>query len=365
MEKNKIFISHRHADTQSDCRGLKSELQRHFGKDKIFFDIETILPGSNYIEVIKNTLKQSKVVLVVIGPDWAGPKDEKGLTRIFQENDWVRREVSEALVSSGTRVIPILMKNAAQPEAKDLPENLQRLVELQTMEIWDYDVKELIKVLENFITPIIKTEEKIRINPIPSFITPKPKSWWARNYLWVLGLFIVLMIIMISSDEFQKGYQEEINGTSDSNDDPIENIDQQADNSISQSEINSLREENPSGNEIYNDLQVDEDPTPNQPAQAGFDYSGKWWLREEGVRMGYFLINQNGNYFNFDYYYFDQKVGEGTGEYDGTYLYSTLFKIYDDPKVYGFSFGSIDGGISWYGQTFNNNLPANAELIKD
>lgn len=139
----------------------------------------------------------------------------------------------------------------------------------------------------------------------------------------------------------------------------------QVENELSQADINQLREENPTGNEIFESLQLEDENTANTPAEAVFDYSGKWWIWQDGVRMGYILIKQNGYFFTFDYYYFDQKTGEGTGEFDGTYLYTTQFRMYGDPNNYGFSFGSNDGGVNWFGQTFNNGSPANAELRKN
>lgn len=152
----KIFISHRHSDTQSDCRSLKTELTQVFGKENIFFDIESLTPGTRFGKVIENTLAISKIILVAIGPDWTGPKVQNGVPRIFEENDWVRKEVSKALSQTNSWVIPILMKNASLPKASDLPDELKPLVEIHSFEItnsrWDYDVKLLISHLEKLVT---------------------------------------------------------------------------------------------------------------------------------------------------------------------------------------------------------------------
>lgn len=351
MQKNKIFISYRQSDTQSEASRLKENLEDIFGADRVFFDIETLEPGLNFAKAIEKTLFQSAVVLVLIGETWIDVKDEEGNLRLFKEDDWVRKEVAMALAMEDTRVIPVLVKDAKKLSAGQLPDNIKSLADFQWAELtiprWRSDVEKLAKSLEKIIPPLKKETEKRKFIPPP----PAPKGWWARNYLWVLGVFVALIIIgawpteEVDYDDFT--YDEQVN------------------DELSQEDINTLREENPTGTELFESLQFDNDPAPNQPSQAGFDYSGKWWLWEDGVRIGYILIKQNGNYFNFDYYYFDQKVGQGTGEYDGTYLYSTLFKIYDDPNNYGFSFGSLDGGISWLGQKFNNNSPADAELRKD
>lgn len=366
MQKNKIFISYRQSDTQSEASRLKENLEDIFGADRVFFDIETLEPGLNFAKAIEKTLFQSAVVLVLIGETWIDVKDEDGNLRLFKEDDWVRKEVAMALAMEDTRVIPVLVKDANKLSASQLPENIKGLADFQWAELtiprWRSDVERLAKSLEKIIPPLKKEPEKRNfIPPKP----PKPKGWWARNYLWVLGLFIVLMIIIISSDEFQQGYQEGMNGTNEIYDDPIENSDQRPDNSISQSEIYNLPEENPAGIETFNDLQYDNEIAPDQSSEAVYDYSGKWWIMQEGVRMGYLLIKQDGYFFNFDYYYFEQKTGEGTGEFDGTYIYSTLFKIFNDDNVYSFAFGSPDGGVTWQGQNFKNNSPANAVFVRD
>jgi hypothetical protein len=356
MEKNKIFLSHRHSDTQSDCHRIREKLEEEFGEDAVFLDIENLEPGIRFADAIDKALKASKVVLVAIGPDWFGDPDENGVTKLFQEKDWVRREVGAALSRPDTRVIPLLLKGATRPTKDQLPDELKDLADLQTFEIsitrWKYDLGVLVEALAKLITKIKKAEPQPtpRLRPVP-----KPqKSWWGRNYIWVLLVFVVLIIIGLIPDE--DAYYEP---------DPIDNSEKQVDDQLSQADINQLREEKPAGNEIYESLTLQDGDDTTAATDAVFDYSGKWWIWQDGVRMGYILIKQNGYYFSFDYYYFDQKTGEGTGEFDGTYLYTTLFRMYGDANNYGFSFGSNDGGISWFGQTFNNGSPANAELRKN
>lgn len=355
MQKGKIFISYRQSDTQSEASRLKEDLEEVFGEENVFFDIETLEPGLNFADAIEKTLRQSKVVLVLIGPDWANVKDDEGNLRLFQENDWVRREVAMALTMEDTRVIPVLLKKAILPTANQLPENIKSLAEKHWKEItisrWRYDVGVLIKSIESVIPSIKKPEPTPTPRPLP--VPKPPKSWWAKNYLWVLIVFVVLLLIaLIPDDEASYDDTNNISG-------------EQVDNQLSQAGISQLPEDNPTGNETFENLEFEDDPVTPPPVQAGFDYSGKWWLYENGIRVGYFLINQNGAYYTFGYYYFDTKVGEGTGEYDGTYLYSTSFGLYNNPGIYSFSFGSNTRGESWVGQTQANGLLTNAELRRD
>ncbi|WP_057935934.1 toll/interleukin-1 receptor domain-containing protein [Algoriphagus resistens] len=356
MQKGKIFISYRQSDTQSEASRLKEDLEEVFGEENVFFDIETLEPGLNFADAIEKTIRQSKVVLVLIGPDWADVKDEEGNLRIFQENDWVRREVAMALTMEDTRVIPVLLKKAMLPKTSQLPDNIKSLAEKHSKEItisrWRYDVGMLIKSIEGVIPPIKKKEPAPTPRPYP--ISKPPKGWWAKNYLWVIFAFVVLLLIgLIPEDEALTDIS------------PTTQNEEMVDGQQNLAESNTPMDDNPAGNEFNEGLLPEENPSTPPAAQAGFDYSGKWWLYENGIRAGYFLLEQNGAYYSFDYYYFDNKVGEGTGEYDGTYLYSTTFGLYDDQGSYSFSFGSANSGESWVGQTQANGLVSSAELRRN
>jgi len=364
MEKNKIFISHRHSDTQSDCHRLKSDLQKIFGKDQVFLDIENLEPGIKFAEAIEKTLAQSKVVLVVIGPDWLHVTNDKGGKRLFDEKDWVRREIAASLNDANTRVIPVLVKGSNIPEEEDLPADLKPLTQLQVAEIttkrWDYDLGELIKVLERLVPkrPDRSTQNTAQRQYIPN--PPKPKSWLAKNYVWVLGatvVFFILIGIMSSREDVIETYD---NDTKNAFQEPIqektesENNPNNANGTLSQS--GDPRNTNPSGTEIYNSLTF-EDKIP--------DFSGKWWLYENGIRSGYFQISQSGSEFSFSYYLFDLPVGNGKGYYENNGIVTETFIMNDASGNYGFSFLTEDEGKTWIGQTYADQITSPSYLVKN
>jgi len=164
MEKNKIFISYRQSDTQSEASRLKENLEDIFGSENVFFDIETLEPGLNFAEAIEKTIRQSAVVLVLIGDSWTKVKDEQGNLRLFKEDDWVRKEVAMALSMVGTRVIPVLVKDANKLSSDELPDNIKSLADYQWAELtiprWRNDVEKLATSLEKIIPPVKKEEEK-------------------------------------------------------------------------------------------------------------------------------------------------------------------------------------------------------------
>jgi hypothetical protein len=176
MEKNKIFISYRQSDTQSEASRLKENLEDIFGAENVFFDIETLEPGLNFAKAIEKTIRQSAVVLVLIGETWTEVKDENGNLRLFKEDDWVRKEVAMALEMEDTRVIPVLVKDAKKLSVEQLHDNIKSLADYQWAELtiprWRNDVEKLAKSLGKIIPPLKKETEKRNFIP-PSHQSPR------------------------------------------------------------------------------------------------------------------------------------------------------------------------------------------------
>ena len=213
MEKKKIFISYRQSDTQSEASRLKENLEDVFGFENVFFDIETLEPGLNFATAIEKTIRQSQVVLVLIGPHWMDAKDKEGNLRLFNEDDWVRREVAMALSlhGSGTTVIPVLVKNALPLLRSQLPDNIKSLADFQWAEItikrWKIDVEKLVGVLKKIIAPPLPPP------PPPPPPLPKPlpinifqpqsividsnsiKAYWSKYKYYIISFCIVAILV--------------------------------------------------------------------------------------------------------------------------------------------------------------------------
>lgn len=316
MEKDKIFISHRHSDTQSDCHRIKSDLQKIFGKDQVFLDIENLEPGIRFAEAIEKTLSQSKVVLVVIGPDWLNVSNEKGERRLLDPKDWVRREIAASLTSPGTRVIPVLVKNAEIPSEEDLPDDLKALTQLQVAEIttkrWDYDLGELVKVLEKLI-PKKNPDPQPNPKPTPRPIPPQPpKTWWQKNYLWVLGIFVgFLVLIGMCFPEESEILPYGDYGT------------------MTTEEMQDERENNPEGTEIYDNLTLNDNSESQSNSSESFDLQGRWTgVNDLGITY-YYEFLQNGSSLTFNEIAYDGSIiGNGKGSINGEFLnleYQSVF----------------------------------------
>jgi TIR domain-containing protein/SEC-C motif-containing protein len=128
-----IFVSYRRVDSPGTTRLISDKLVDHFGNHSVFLDIDSILPGRNFRNHIADAVKKANIMLVMIGPYWLA-KDEHGLFRIANENDFVRIEIEYAL-RQNVPIIPVLLDGAPIPHPKVLPPSVQPLLDQQVVEI--------------------------------------------------------------------------------------------------------------------------------------------------------------------------------------------------------------------------------------
>ncbi len=129
----RIFISYRRQDTEPYAAALKAELERRFDAGSVFLDTSSIDCGTDFPDEIGRALGQASVVLVLIGQRWLSCVDSSGVARLTRADDWVRREVRDALrarQAGRVRVIPVLLQDARVPAADDLPDDLRDLSDL-------------------------------------------------------------------------------------------------------------------------------------------------------------------------------------------------------------------------------------------
>jgi len=138
--KYEIFISYRRCDSQQSAIILHEKLRREFNT---FLDCEGIGKGDCWPDTIEHTLKESSVVLVLIGKEW-------NIERLNNEDDWVLREIDLAMME-GKEIIPILVDGAGMPTADQLPQTIRNLPRFQGSRMTDYGSKvdELIRDIKN------------------------------------------------------------------------------------------------------------------------------------------------------------------------------------------------------------------------
>ncbi len=123
---SKILISYRREDSADVTGRIDDRLVQQFGRQAVFVDVDSIPFGVDFRKHLDEQVAKCDVFLAVIGPDWTGPKDSQGKTRLEDPRDFVRIEIESALKRQ-IPVIPILVRGASIPPAEQLPQSLQDL----------------------------------------------------------------------------------------------------------------------------------------------------------------------------------------------------------------------------------------------
>ncbi len=131
-----IFISYRRDDSGAQAGRIYDRLADHFGRERVFMDIDGVDLGEDFIDVINRTLASAGVMIAVIGKDWLTIPGDKGRRRLSNRKDLVRVEIATAL-RKRIRIIPVLVAGAKMPRAKQLPRPLAALARKNALEIPD------------------------------------------------------------------------------------------------------------------------------------------------------------------------------------------------------------------------------------
>jgi formylglycine-generating enzyme required for sulfatase activity len=154
----KIFISYRRADSKYVVDRIRDRLIAAYGDQAIFRDIESIPLGQNFSHVLDEATATCNVMLVVIGPQWAGITDAQGNKRLFDTRDFTRIEVESGLAHKEILVIPVLVMNAMMPNAAEIPESLHDLLFRNAISVrndpdFNADMLRLIDGINRFVGP--------------------------------------------------------------------------------------------------------------------------------------------------------------------------------------------------------------------
>jgi hypothetical protein len=152
-----IFISYRRGEGGASAGRLYDRLERDFARHQLFFDVDAIPPGVDFVELLHREVDACDVLLVVMGRGWLDIRDEEGARRLDNSEDFVRIEVARGL-SAGKRVIPVLVDGALMPRADLLPEQLRPLTRRNAVrlahESFKTDCERLVRSLKDMLAEI-------------------------------------------------------------------------------------------------------------------------------------------------------------------------------------------------------------------
>ncbi len=123
-----IVVSHRVEDEPYGAAQLIETLTQHFGPEEVGYAPAELPPTEQMAQMLRYDVRSARLVLAVIGPRWLNARDPgTGRRRITEPTDWVRVQLAEAF-RCGVQVIPVLLREAALPPARDLPDDISVLV---------------------------------------------------------------------------------------------------------------------------------------------------------------------------------------------------------------------------------------------
>ena len=128
-----VFISYRRVDSADITGRIYDRLTQHFGRDRIFKDVDSIPLGLDFRKHLQASVNQSGVLLAVIGKNWLAAAD-RGQKRIHDSKDHLRIELETAL-QRGIPIVPVLVQGATVPGEEELPSSLGPLAYRNGIEV--------------------------------------------------------------------------------------------------------------------------------------------------------------------------------------------------------------------------------------
>ncbi|MEM9092553.1 MAG: toll/interleukin-1 receptor domain-containing protein [Cyanobacteria bacterium P01_F01_bin.53] len=163
---SRIFISYRRSDAAAEAGRIYDYLERAFGHEAIFKDVDAIDAGDDFRDRINDAVGQCQVLLAVIGKSWLQVTDEAGQRRLDNPADLVRLEIETALLRK-VRVIPLLLDGVAMPTVRDLPTALVPLVDRNAARVrhdpdFRRDMDRVIEVIQRELEGCPQTVEQLK-----------------------------------------------------------------------------------------------------------------------------------------------------------------------------------------------------------
>lgn len=126
----RVFISYRRRDSAALVLGRMAQALRSDPDWQVFID-DKIKGGSRWRIDIRKNAETCDAFVIVIGPEWL---EELKKRTAAGEKDWVRYEI-ETGIRRGVTLVPVVFGGAAMPSAADLGAGLDRLADIQAVDL--------------------------------------------------------------------------------------------------------------------------------------------------------------------------------------------------------------------------------------
>ncbi|MGW4083518.1 tetratricopeptide repeat protein [Streptomyces sp. NPDC004822] len=173
-----VFVNYRTDDAGYAAAACYELLERAFGSERVFRDCVSMQPGDVYPEAIRRALEETRILLVLIGPDWFARDPDSDRRLVDREDDWVRREIRRAFARN-IPVVQVLLDGARPVEDRELPSDIARLAHCQAAHVTQRtlgdDVRRLVEgitdlVPELLLPDLFPPQRDLPPDPLPSLL---------------------------------------------------------------------------------------------------------------------------------------------------------------------------------------------------
>lgn len=130
---HEIFVNYRTKGGKEVAYLCERVLSARFGRGSVFLAGLSIDPGTNSWDALLQEARRSRVLLALIDEEWLDAPDRHrpGKRALDNPQDWVRREIEEAM-ACGAVVVPVFVgRKVEQLDPRRLPRSIAELAECQ------------------------------------------------------------------------------------------------------------------------------------------------------------------------------------------------------------------------------------------
>ena len=152
-----VFICYRELDSGHAAGRINYWLKSKLRDDvTLFMDVDNIRKGEDFVEKLDAAIRETDVLLAIIGPHWLDATDSLGNRRIDLEDDFVRTEIAIA-IQRNIAIMPVMIDGAKPPKQRELPEPIAKLARYNGVEIrsrsFEIDAAVLLRELQRRASP--------------------------------------------------------------------------------------------------------------------------------------------------------------------------------------------------------------------